>query len=451
METSGAVAEGGAARSVAQGGAARSVAQVRQAAALVRAAAHGVAGLGVPETVTLAGLFSEVARVAQAAALRCARAAGDDGARTCAGETSAAALLSSLSGTTVAKARAALGVADKVAGCAPLEAALSNGDVSLDQAALIAPVAGVDPEAARRLAEGAKTSSVSELRQEVARTLQRHQRDEETVRSERQVHARRYCRTWVSGGGVRVDAFLGAQDAAALLLALDREQLRLAHEARRLGVGATHEQLRADALVGLVAATTRRAGVGRPEVVVCVDAGALRRGELADGEICEIPGVGPVSVLRARALLGEALWTLVVTDGADIATVTSTTRAVPTKVQHALLVRDRSCVVPGCGATERLQIDHWNLDFTWNGPTELSNLCRLCPAHHRLKTEQGWQLRGGPGRWEWLAPKTFDELAESHARPLRRRVRGRDDPPPTPRFPGRRDPDPLRAAPRRRR
>lgn len=435
--------------STAGASAARTAAQVRQAAALVRAAASCVSKLGVPETVQLAGLFAEVARVAQAAALRCARAAGDDGARTCAGETSAAALLSSLSGTTVAKARAALCVADKLAACAPLDAAFSNGEVSFDQAALIAPVACVDPEAARRLAESAKSSSVNELRQEVARTLHQHRGEEEAVRSERQVHARRYCRTWVDAGGVRVDAFLGARDGAALLSALDHEHQRLAAESRRLGVEATHEQLRADALVGLLAATTTRSGAGRPELLVRVDAEALRRGEVGDGEICEIAGVGPVSVERARSVLGEALWTLLVTEGVDITTVTSTTRAVPKKVEHALVLRDRSCVVPGCGATERLQIDHWNLDFTWKGPTELSNLCRLCPAHHRLKTERGWRLRGGPGRWEWLAPKTFDELAEAHARPLRRRV-GSGDPAPAPRRPTGRG-DPPRAGPRWRR
>jgi hypothetical protein len=349
-----------------------------------------------------------------------------------AGETSAAALLSSLSGTSVGKARAALGVADKVRPSAVLEAALSGGVLSLDQAALIAPVALADPEAVAALVETAKTSSVSALRLEVDRAMHARRGELQAVRSERMDHARRYCRTWVSGGGVRLDAFLGPGDGARLLSALDQGHRRLAAEARRLGISMTHEQLRADALTDLARGTGSADGGARPAFLVRVDAQALLRGEVHEGECCEIAGVGPVSVTRARSVLGEALWTLLVTKGVDIATVTSTTRVVPQRVKRALEMRDPRCVVPGCGATERLQTDHWNLDYSWSGPTELSNLCRLCPAHHRLKTEMGWQLLGGPGRWEWRAPKSTDELASAHARPLRRTRSGshvRGDPP----------------------
>lgn len=420
-------------------GATRAVAQLRQATALLRAAVGAVPGLGVPEAVELAGLFAEASKLAQAGTLRCAHVAGDAGARRVAGETSAAALLSSVSGTSVGKARAALGVADKVRSSAVLDAAFSSGALSLDQAALIAPVALADPAAAAGLVEAAKKSSVSALRLEVDRAMHARRGELEAIRSERMVHARRYCRTWVAGGGVRLDAFLGPDDGALVMSALDQGHERLAAAARRLGDGVTHEQLRADALVGLARGTL---GVGggagggaRPSFLVRVDAQALLRGEVHEGECCEIAGVGPVSVTRARSVLGEALWTLLVTKGVDIATVTSTTRVVPRKVKRALELRDPCCVVPGCGATERLQTDHWNLDYNWNGPTELSNLCRLCPAHHRLKTEMGWQLRGGPGWWEWLAPKTVGELAEVHARPFRRKVSGphaRGDPPTAP-------------------
>lgn len=426
-------------------GAASAAAQLRQATALLRAAVAAVPRLGAPEAVELAGLFAEASKLAQAGTLRCAHVAGDAGARRVAGETSAAALLSSVSGTSVGKARAALGVAEQVCSSAVLDAALSTGALSLDQVALIAPVALADPAAAERLVEAAKKTSISALRLEVDRAMHARRGELEVVRSERMVHARRYCRTWVSGGGVRLDAFLGLDDGAYVMSALDNGHERLAAAARRLGIGMTHEQLRADALVGLArtagdgsgGAGSGGAGSGgaRPSFLVRVDAQALLRGEVHQGECCEIAGVGPVSVTRARAALGDALWTLLVTKGVDIATVTSTTRVVPRKVKRALELRDPCCVVPGCGATERLQIDHWNLDYNWHGPTELSNLCRLCPAHHRLKTEMGWQLRGGPGRWEWRAPKTVGELAAAHARPVTRKASGphaRGDPPTAP-------------------
>ena len=58
------------------------------------------------------------------------------------------------------------------------------------------------------------------------------------------------------------------------------------------------------------------------------------------------------------------------------------TRTVSRRLRRALEHRDRSCAVPGCGATRGLHahhIRHWEDD----GPTDLSNLVLLCPHHHR--------------------------------------------------------------------
>ena len=58
------------------------------------------------------------------------------------------------------------------------------------------------------------------------------------------------------------------------------------------------------------------------------------------------------------------------------------TRTVNRRLRRALEHRDRSCAVPGCGATRGLHahhIRHWED----GGPTELSNLVLLCPYHHR--------------------------------------------------------------------
>ncbi len=59
------------------------------------------------------------------------------------------------------------------------------------------------------------------------------------------------------------------------------------------------------------------------------------------------------------------------------------TRVINRRLRRALEHRDRSCVVPGCGATRGLHahhIRHWED----GGPTELANLVLLCPYHHRL-------------------------------------------------------------------
>ncbi len=58
------------------------------------------------------------------------------------------------------------------------------------------------------------------------------------------------------------------------------------------------------------------------------------------------------------------------------------TRLINRRLRRALEHRDRTCAVPGCGATRGLHahhIRHWED----GGPTELANLVLLCPYHHR--------------------------------------------------------------------
>jgi hypothetical protein len=397
----------------------QAAAQVRRAASLLRSAIAALEALGPATLVELAPLFADAARVAEAGTLRCAQKAGDHGARRFAGERSAASLLSSISKTSLGKAKAGLVAAEKLHAAPVAERALWRGDLSLEQASAIAPVAAQVPDAAGPLVEVARQSSVKELKEAAARTLRNRRDETAVVDSERRLHLRRYCRTWVEdGGSVRLEALFGPKDGARMLTALDGETLRLARESRRAGVGAVPDQLRADALVALATrdleSGSRGVRSGGPQVLVRVDAAALQRGAVEGDEMCEIAGVGPVSVRVARELLCEGFLTLLVTDGVDVRTVTSTTRSVPARVEKALILRDVRCVVPGCGATERLEIDHWRTDFSWRGPTELANLCRLCPAHHGMKTRTGWQLVGRPGRWRWLPPKPVAELARTH-------------------------------------
>jgi hypothetical protein len=145
--------------------------------------------------------------------------------------------------------------------------------------------------------------------------------------------------------------------------------------------------------------------VGQAHALVIVDAAALRRGSLRRGDTCEIEGVGPVSLEMATELLGEATAQFVITSGRDVTAVTSSTRSIPSRVGAALVVRDRTCVVPGCGKRLGLETDHADVDFAQGGKTDLGNLVRLCPAHHDMKTNGGWRVVGGPGRWRWLPPE----------------------------------------------
>ena len=136
-------------------------------------------------------------------------------------------------------------------------------------------------------------------------------------------------------------------------------------------------------------------------VHVRIDLDALRAGYAGPGRICEIPGIGPISVERAREILGDALVKLVITNGVDVPTIVNVKRGIPAPVASALLERDPTCVVPGCDQNQRLQTDHWKVDFAKKGPTQWWN---LCPFHHSLKTKGLFHLDRQPdGSWTFTA------------------------------------------------
>ena len=138
-------------------------------------------------------------------------------------------------------------------------------------------------------------------------------------------------------------------------------------------------------------------------VHVMVDHAALIRGTVEPGETCEIPGVGPIPVATARSMLSDAFLAVLVTDGTDIKAVAHMGRLIPARLRTALDARDQVCVVPGCGESKRLEIDHV-IPIEQGGPTCQSNLAKLCKWHHYLKTHQGHKLKGKPGAWIWKPP-----------------------------------------------
>ena len=68
------------------------------------------------------------------------------------------------------------------------------------------------------------------------------------------------------------------------------------------------------------------------------------------------------------------------------------TRSIPPALRRALMSRDRGCRFPGCPSTYRLHghhVRHW----AEGGETALDNLVLLCPVHHRLVHEGGFDVR----------------------------------------------------------
>ena len=259
---------------------------------------------------------------------------------------------------------------------------------------------------------------MSELREECLCT--RVAADPDPDATHQRIHAQRAVRTYRDGEGgwnchVRGTAERGAAFEAALARVVDAEFARARTEDRR----EPREAYAFDALMKMAEGTAASAKpTGRPNprylAVLRADVGALVRGTVHDGEVCEIAGVGPVPVARARGLLGDSILKLVLTKGADVANVVHVGRG-PTAAQRiALLWQSPKCSNEACSSTF-VQIDHRE-PWADTKHTVLDELDHLCAHDHRLKTNHGWSLVEGTGRRAFV-PSTDPRHPRNHPPP----------------------------------
>jgi hypothetical protein len=324
------------------------------------------------------------------------------------GYASLADWLGSLSGTSSGVAKGRLASAERAATSAALTEALHAGELSAAQLTLVTKTSAEVKNAAETLLPLARGGATNQELGDAASRLFAAARQRETERARRaRVKAHRHFR-WrqVEGGGIRGEFSCDEVDWARvfpILEAAAKERWKAAGAKE----GEPLEAHRLDAFIELMAGSAgpdsgpaRRAKV---ETLILIDAEALRRGTTEGDELCEIDGVGPISVAAATELLTEGGLRYLVKEGFDITTVTKSTRDIARCIDAALIARDRVCCANPCGKRHGLERDHI-YDFADGGPTELDNLIRLCPEHHVLKTYGGWTIEGRPGDWKWVAP-----------------------------------------------
>jgi hypothetical protein len=366
------------------------------------------------------------------------------------GHASAQDWLGTLSGASAGAAKGRLAAAERAAVEPSLTEALHEGGLSPAQLAVVTNAVSEAPESTGDLLELVGQGASHQELTDAAARMKAAARSRESERARRaRVHTNRHLRAHqVDSGGVRGEFFC---DEVGWARVAPRIEARAKELWKAAGAGAEPlEAYRLDALIELLGASD---GSGDPfdpggsstpskgaraQAIVLIDAAALRRGTSQGDEICEIEGIGPVSVEAAIELLSEASVRYVIREGFDIKTVTKSTRDVAACIEAALLVRDRTCARPGCGKRLGLEVDHRGVDFRDDGPTELDNLVRLCPQCHDMKTHGGWRLEGKPGSWRWIAPahpKSAGSIArarklaaaKSKARAARRRNFPRQD------------------------
>jgi len=386
------------------------------------------------DAALLLGLFTAVERAGVAGQTLVARRAAESRQWRDEGHRSPAFWVAKTTGTAPGQAVGLIENSEALLSLPQTSEALVRGELSGVQLKEIAAVAGRNPGVEKGLLEAAERHGLKGLREECLRVKARSVSETEARARYQEIRRNRSLHLWTDHEGVgRVDARLAPDDFARVVGAVRTEANAVFREARRAGHREPGAAYDADALVALVTGTgaTGSSGSGssgsgpsgtggrsggggsqRPPTMMHlrVDLAALRRGNLDDGEVCEIPGVGPVPLATAVNEVGEAILKVIIGDGVDVRTVAHIGRAVPAHLRSALENRDETCVVPGCDVGRGLEIDHYKIGFAQDGPTELWNLCRLCRWHHYLKTYCDYSLTGEPGSWEWNPPQSESNL-----------------------------------------
>ncbi|MDT0195747.1 DUF222 domain-containing protein [Arthrobacter sp. AB6] len=113
------------------------------------------------------------------------------------------------------------------------------------------------------------------------------------------------------------------------------------------------------------------------------------------GEPAVLDGYGPIPASMARQLLsaGAESFRRVLLDPSDGTPleIGRTSYRLTKAMRKALHLRDGKCAFPGCSnnALDN-EIDHLKA-WQHGGSTGISNLAQVCPKHHRLKHNSGWE------------------------------------------------------------
>ncbi len=311
----------------------------------------------------------------------------------------AARSLARAAGTTLREAQRAIGAAEEMAAQPELAAAARSGQLSRAQAGIVAGAAAANPAATAGLLAKASHVSLWELAGEAARATAASGPSWEQARRARSL------RSYTDGAGVwHLHAQGPPEQGARVMANLQPIADKLFDQARSQGRRENPEALGFDALVEL--ATSGGGGMPPAEVVFRVDAEAFFRGYPAEGEVTEVAGFGPVSTQAVRDVLehGTTFVKAVVTRGVDVTGVVHLGRRPSAHQATALGWLYPTCAAEGCGVlTDWCQTDH-RTPWAEAHFTVLSQLDRLCKAHHALKTYQGWSLVEGKGKRPFVPP-----------------------------------------------
>jgi hypothetical protein len=322
--------------------------------------------------------------------------------------------LAGASGCSEFQARDALQTAKRIDELPATAEKFRDGTLSMSRASLIAKAAEADPDAESRLLQAAQREGLRTLRDKADRVVA-------AATDETEAHAKarreRHLRTWRVGMATH-GSFSGPTQAVDVLLRALKPLEQARFDQARKDDGQPRESYDArcfDALIDLACNEGGGTSASAPVARVRVDLSALLAGRTSPGEICEIPGVGPVPVEHARTILSHGLLELVITDGVDVQTVVSKTRHLPEALRVAVDERDGRCKIRGCDTTHGLERHH-TLAFAEHHRTTYDLIGSICRDHHDKVTHGHHAITDHrDGTWSLQPPDEPGEQRDTHA------------------------------------
>jgi hypothetical protein len=246
----------------------------------------------------------------------------------------------------------------------------------VDQASEIARAEQAEPGSASDLLEVAQKETFQVLREQARKVVL--EAEQHRGLSSRQHEARRARGYSDELGMVHIDLTLEPHVGTPIVNRAEAEVARLYRAAKTEDRDEPFERFLADAYAQMLSgAATKRAR--RPELVVLVSHEVAKRGwkDVREGELCKVPGVGPVSPEVAKEIASDAFLTGIFFDGKDLRHMRRWTRNVPVEVITALELGHApefdgvKCI--DCGRRFRPEKDHLEPHSAF-GPASTDNL-----------------------------------------------------------------------------
>ena len=300
--------------------------------------------------------------------------------------------VAAFTGTSVGKAKETVATGKVLAESAELNSAMQQGGVSLDQAVEIARAEEAAPGSAAGLLAVSQDAPFHVLRERARKA--KLDAEQHLGLGGRQRAARRARNYSDELGMVNILLTFEPQIGTPIVARAEAQAGRFAREARARGEQEPFERYLADAYGEMLASPDSAKGrARRPELVILVSHEVTQRGwtDVREGEVCKIPGVGPLAPQTARDIAQDAFINGVIYDGKDLREFKRWTKHIPVEVQIALELGAPpefdgvACV--DCGNRFKTEFDHIEPRAAL-GPTSNANLDPRCWPCHQTKTER---------------------------------------------------------------